>query len=179
MQTIINYTVIERKVKYPRLEFRQGQLFAIVPNKKPELAEAMVDKHRRWIMNRLEKWQDTAEAISSIKLVDRPHWDLQLMVEDLVKKGSRTLNVEASSINYRTMKRRWGSCSTRGELVFNWHLRHLPDHLIWYVVHHELCHLIVHSHNQKFKLLMIREFGNLKQFDSQLTDYWHKIHNKT
>lgn len=45
---------------------------------------------------------------------------------------------------------RWGSCGTNGHLNFNWQLVQLPVRLIDYVVTHEMVHLTVPDHSNRF-----------------------------
>ncbi|WP_133627269.1 M48 family metallopeptidase [Fonticella tunisiensis] len=44
----------------------------------------------------------------------------------------------------------WGSCSSRGNINFNWRLIMAPLSVIDYVVIHELCHLKHQDHSSKF-----------------------------
>lgn len=52
------------------------------------------------------------------------------------------------SISIKKLRAKWGSCSSRQELVFNRDLVHLPLAVVKYVVIHEVAHLI-HKHHQK------------------------------
>lgn len=52
------------------------------------------------------------------------------------------------SITIKKLRAKWGSCSSRQELVFNRDLIHLPLAVVKYVVIHEISHLI-HKHHQK------------------------------
>jgi predicted metal-dependent hydrolase len=176
--TILKYTVIERKVKRVRVEVKFGEVFVVIPVGKLEMAEVIVKQYGSWILDKLAAWEKNAGAESDIILEERTHWDTQVLVERLVNEGARVINKPVAKISFRNMKRRWGSCSSRGELVFNWNLRFLPERLVWYVVWHELCHLRVQSHDARFKALMRTEFSDLRSFDRELSAYFQRIYGK-
>jgi predicted metal-dependent hydrolase len=87
----------------------------------------------------------------------------------------RQLNVKISQVKFRKMKRRWGSCRTDGIITLNVFLQFVPEHLIAYIVYHELAHLIVKGHNRKFKTIIAREFPNYRQLDKELNLYGLKL----
>ncbi len=59
-------------------------------------------------------------------------------------------NLQYNRIAIKNQKTRWGSCSSLKNLNFNYKLIYLPDHLINYVVVHEICHLKELNHGKNF-----------------------------
>ncbi len=73
--------------------------------------------------------------------------------EQLTKRTeyySRLIGIRYEKIRIADQRTRWGSCSSRGTISYNWHLILLPDNILDYVVVHELCHLLEMNHSARF-----------------------------
>ncbi len=67
-----------------------------------------------------------------------------------------------------TMKKQWGSCSTKGSLILNPHLIKAPKECIDYVILHELCHISEHNHSERFWRLLTQVMPNWKETKAKL-----------
>ncbi|MCB1675447.1 MAG: M48 family metallopeptidase [Halioglobus sp.] len=67
-----------------------------------------------------------------------------------VARFAPLVGVDPAGVGIRTFKSRWGSCTRRGKLEFNWRIMMAPHRMVDYVVVHELCHLIRHDHSPEF-----------------------------
>jgi len=75
---------------------------------------------------------------------------------------------EIPSFKIMTMKKQWGSCSTKGSLMLNPHLVKASKECIDYVILHELCHISEHNHSDKFWRLLTQVMPNWKEVKSKL-----------
>ena len=73
----------------------------------------------------------------------------------------------------RDQKSRWGSCSQKGNVNFNWKLVMAPPPALDYVVVHELCHLYEFNHSPRFWALVARHMP-----DYEVWKKWLKAHGK-
>lgn len=81
------------------------------------------------------------------------------------------LGVSYGKIRVKEQKTRWGSCSEKGNLNFNWKLLLAPPQILDYVVVHEVCHLKHMNHSADFWSCVK---GLLPEYESQRT--WLREH---
>jgi predicted metal-dependent hydrolase len=82
------------------------------------------------------------------------------------------LNVNAKTVNLKNYKSRWGACSSKGEIIFNWQIILFTPEMFDYVAAHEVCHLIEMNHSPRF-------YGYLKQlgFDKAIQKKFKNLKN--
>lgn len=80
---------------------------------------------------------------------------LMHLLEELVPKWEKVMDLKCGGFSIREMKTRWGSCNERShKLLFNLELAKKPQSCIEYVVVHELAHIISKNHDGRFKAVL-------------------------
>ncbi len=70
-------------------------------------------------------------------------------------------------VTIKNQKTRWGSCSKKGNLNFNYKIALLPPAMADYVIVHELCHLGEFNHSKNFWNLVAKTIPNHKTIRKQ------------
>ena len=84
-------------------------------------------------------------------------------IRDRFYRISETLPFEYNRVFIRSQKTRWGTCSSKGNLSFNWRLIKCP-HWIWdYLFIHELCHTVHMNHSAEFWKLVNTYYTRLEE----------------
>ena len=87
--------------------------------------------------------------------------ELRKKIEDYTAQYSQSMDLDFPEFKIRTMKTKWGSCSTNSKrLWFNIELAKKPLECIEYIVVHEMVHLTERNHNKRFVLLMDQYYPN-------------------
>ncbi len=73
------------------------------------------------------------------------------------------MGIKFASLRFKQQTTRWGSCSSSGNLNFNWRLVHFLPEVIEYVIIHELAHRQEMNHSVKFWRLVARFDPQYKQ----------------
>jgi predicted metal-dependent hydrolase len=76
-----------------------------------------------------------------------------------------------NKVSVKKLKSRWGSCSSKNNLSFNYKLMHFNTKVIDYVIVHELCHLIEMNHSKNFWLLVQKIIPDYKVCKRELSFY--------
>ena len=92
----------------------------------------------------------------------------RIVIKDRVAVLASLCGVTTKRIAIRNQKRSWGSCSSLGNLNFNYKLLFLPRCMVDYVVVHELCHLKFLNHSQDFWLEVGKYYPNYQEVVNEI-----------
>jgi predicted metal-dependent hydrolase len=73
-----------------------------------------------------------------------------------VARYAAALDRRHGRITLRDPRSRWGSCTSRGDLMFSWRLAMAPPDVLDYVVAHEVAHLVEMNHSARFWAVVAR-----------------------
>ena len=148
----MEYRVIYSGRKTVGISVRDGEIIVRAPRGMlTEQIEAILAKHEKWIKKTLisskvkrDRYDLSADEISQLKSEALPYF------ADLVEKYSALMSVCPSRISITSAKKRFGSCSSKGNICFSLYLMLYPESAREYVVVHELAHLIRMDHSREF-----------------------------
>ncbi len=84
-------------------------------------------------------------------------------------------NFKYNKVTIRNQSSRWGSCSRKGNLNFNYRIALLSPELADYIIVHELCHLGEFNHSRKFWELVEKTMPNWQTLRNKLREHGKKL----
>ncbi len=170
----IPYTLkLNNRSKRIRLAvFRGGELVASAPkNTSIENIEKFINRKSQWVINTINKQSRYPLPIkiknTKAEIVQYKK-QAQVLVEGKIKHFNEFYKFKFNNITIRNQKTRWGSCSRKGNLNFNYKIVLLAEEMADYIIVHELCHLGQFNHSQKFWDLVAQTIHNHKEIRREL-----------
>ncbi len=171
----IEYVLVRRNVKYPRLEYKTGMLTLILPKTHRNI-EQILQKYEKWIERKKQIILKALEEAKTKALnLNRTEKQLKELVNTMVQNQKKELDMRINRIFYRKMRTKWASYSRNGNLTVNTLTKYLPHDLIEYIIYHEITHSIERKHNQNFWNIVVKKFPDYENKEKDLLVYWFII----
>lgn len=133
--------------------------------------EEWMKSKAQWILQKIEELKKLPrrESKTESNKAYREYKNQALVIaQQKVTYFNEIYQFDYQKISIRNSKTRWGSCSKKGNLNFNYKIALLPDELANYLVVHELCHLVEFNHGKNFWQLVSKTIPNYKRLRIKL-----------
>lgn len=94
--------------------------------------------------------------------------EARILVHARLEYFNQLYGFSYNRIFIKNQKSRWGSCSSKKNLNFNYRIALLPTELQDYLIVHELCHLAEMNHSKNFWKLVERAVPEYKRLNKRL-----------
>jgi len=104
-------------------------------------------------------------------IIDVMRYEAKIYLPQRIKELADKHGFKYENVSIKNASTRWGSCSSVNNINLNLHLMRIPEHLIDYVLLHELAHTVVKNHGDKFWLLLEHCYPNARKADKEMNNY--------
>lgn len=171
---IVDYTLKQSKrARRLRLAvYCDGRLVVSAPRRLPySQIENFILEKAQWVLAKLDYFASLPKRIFAADVsVEYAQYKeaARHLAEGRLSYFNRFYGFEINRISIKKQKTRWGSCSRKGNLNFNYKIALLPPDLADYIIVHELCHLGQFNHSAKFWHLVSKIFPDYQAKRRQL-----------
>jgi predicted metal-dependent hydrolase len=167
-----------RRVSGHRMVFRYGLPPELVVRPRATVGQIddAIDFHRGWLERQLAKAIEPRLGLERLRLTEEQgRREARARISLIAQSEAAALGVCYSRITLRDQRSRWGSCSCKGTLSFNWRLVLAPHDVLDYVVVHEVCHLLELNHGPAFWRLVARRRPGYRESKRWLDEHGWEI----
>lgn len=171
----MNYT-IRKSARAKRLRIiveKSGEVVLVIPKRISERsALRFLKQQQNWIEKQLVK-QSTRKKLCEGTREEYVQYkeEVRARVNKRLEYFNSYYGFRYNRVSIRNQKTRWGSCSAKGNLNFNYKMFFLPEELFDYIIVHELCHLQEHNHSERFWNLVAQKIDTPKKAAAKLQTY--------
>ena len=162
-----SYNLIRARRKTMALKvLEDGTITVRAPYRVPvREADLFVESHKDWILSRFAAYEKQKAMKRSYTEEEREAGKklARKVFAEKCRFYAEQMDVTYGTISVREQKTRWGSCSAKGNLNFNWKLVLMPEEILDYVVVHELAHRQEMNHSPAFWAVVGRIVPDYKE----------------
>lgn len=141
--------IIDSSIKKPEVKLYRGKFYV-----------TLKDKNEKDIKDAMEEWY-------RVKTKE--------YVESRIKYYKKFFTKNPTDIKIKEQKKRWGSCTSKNELLFNWKCIMARSHAFDYIIVHEMCHLYYKNHSKEFWELLVSVMPDYEVRKEWLRNYGVKM----
>lgn len=151
-----------------------GSCVVTVPRSMSDnLIEKFIIEKSQWIINKIDLFKKSKYRLG--KTNNRAEYmrykkRALKIAQKRIEYFNAIYKFDINKINIKNQKTRWGSCSKKGNLNFNYKIALLPKEMSDYIIVHELCHLGEFNHSRKFWNLVAKTTPNYLEIRKILKD---------
>jgi predicted metal-dependent hydrolase len=170
----VPYTLkISNRAKRLRLAIYCDGVFVVTSPKYvgTNIIEKFIAEKSQWVLDKLDYFGNFTKSlkVKNTKAEYLKYKEVaQKIAEEKVVKFNKIYKFKYKKINIKNQKTRWGSCSKKGNLNFNYKIALLPERLSDYIIVHEICHLGQFNHSQKFWNLVGKGMSDYLEIRNEL-----------
>lgn len=164
---MISYEIIRTGRRTLALQVtREGRVLVRAPLRCPvQEIETFVQHHETWIERKLLEISARKSLLPAFSPEEEQAYREQArrVLAEKTDYYADKMGVTYGRISIRGQKTRWGSCSAKGNLNYNWKLMLCPDEVQNYVVVHELAHRKEMNHSKAFYRIVEQILPNYRE----------------